>query len=89
MNVMLFHLMPYADLDLEASKDFPTVWATLPNRFYDPQKGHALYNRYLDELEYGERLGFDPTGRQRYRETGQRATVCIARRYSTGGIHVR
>ncbi len=59
MNVMLFHLMPYADLDLEASKDFPTVWATLPNRFYDPQKGHALYNRYLDELEYGERLGFD------------------------------
>ena len=59
MNVMLFHLMPYADLDLEASKDFPTVWATLPNSFYDPQKGHALYNRYLDELEYGERLGFD------------------------------
>lgn len=59
MNVMLFHLMPYADLDLEGSKDFPTVWATLPNRFYDPQKGHALYNRYLDELEYGERLGFD------------------------------
>ena len=55
----LFHLMPYADLDLEASKDFPTVWATLPNSFYDPQKGHALYNRYLDELEYGERLGFD------------------------------
>ena len=36
-----------------------TVWATLPNSFYDPQKGHALYNRYLDELEYGERLGFD------------------------------
>ncbi len=59
MNVMLFHLMPYADLDLEASKGFPTVWATLPNSFYDPQKGHALYNRYLDELEYGERLGFD------------------------------
>ena len=59
MNVMLFHLMPYADLDLEASKDFPTVWATLPNSFYDPQKGHTLYNRYLDELEYGERLGFD------------------------------
>src|SRR5205085_1197017 len=32
---------------------------TLPNRNFDPQKGHRLYNRYLDELEYGEELGFD------------------------------
>ena len=59
MNVLLFHLMPYADLDLEEAKKYPTVWATLPNRLYDPKKGHALYNRYLDELEYGEQLGFD------------------------------
>jgi len=59
MNVLLFHLMPYADLDLQASARYPTAWATLPNQFYDPQKGHALYNRYLDELEYGEALGFD------------------------------
>ena len=59
MQVMLFHLMPYADLDLEATQDFPTAWCTLPNAFYDPKKGHALYNRYLDELEYGEQLGFD------------------------------
>ncbi len=56
---MLFHLMPYADLDLEATRDYPTAWCTLPNTFYDPKKGHALYNRYLDELEYGESLGFD------------------------------
>jgi alkanesulfonate monooxygenase SsuD/methylene tetrahydromethanopterin reductase-like flavin-dependent oxidoreductase (luciferase family) len=59
MNVLLFHLMPYADLDLQSAASYPTAWATLPNRFYDPQKGHALYNRYLDELEYGEALGFD------------------------------
>jgi alkanesulfonate monooxygenase SsuD/methylene tetrahydromethanopterin reductase-like flavin-dependent oxidoreductase (luciferase family) len=59
MNVLLFHLMPYADLDLEAAKDHATVWTHFPNRFYDPKKGHALYNRYLDELEYGEKLGFD------------------------------
>ena len=59
MNILLFHLMPYADLDLEASKGYPTTWTTLPNTFYDPKKGHALYNRYLDELEYGEALGFD------------------------------
>ena len=59
MNILLFHLMPYADLDLEATRDYPTPWVTLPNSFYDPKKGHALYNRYLDELEYGEALGFD------------------------------
>jgi alkanesulfonate monooxygenase SsuD/methylene tetrahydromethanopterin reductase-like flavin-dependent oxidoreductase (luciferase family) len=59
VNVLLFHLMPYADLDLEAAKDYPAVWCNFPNSFYDPKKGHALYNRYLDELEYGEELGFD------------------------------
>ena len=59
MNVLLFHLMPYADLDLEATRDYPTSWVTLPNSFYDPKKGHALYNRYLDELELGEEMGFD------------------------------
>ena len=59
MNVLLFHLMPYADLDLEAAKDYRAVWCDFPNSFYDPKKGHALYNRYLDELEYAEALGFD------------------------------
>ncbi len=59
MNVLLFHLMPYADLDLEEADKYPHSWVTLPNRLYDPKKGHALYNRYLDELEYAEELGFD------------------------------
>jgi alkanesulfonate monooxygenase SsuD/methylene tetrahydromethanopterin reductase-like flavin-dependent oxidoreductase (luciferase family) len=59
MNVLLFHLMPYAELDLEQAATFPSAWATLPNRLYDPVKGHDLYHRYLDELEYGEQLGFD------------------------------
>ena len=31
----------------------------LPNSAYDPKKGHELYNRYLDELELSEALGFD------------------------------
>jgi alkanesulfonate monooxygenase SsuD/methylene tetrahydromethanopterin reductase-like flavin-dependent oxidoreductase (luciferase family) len=59
MNVMMFHLMPYADLDLPAADKHPFSWVTLPNSLYDPKKGHALYNRYLDELEYAEQLGFD------------------------------
>jgi alkanesulfonate monooxygenase SsuD/methylene tetrahydromethanopterin reductase-like flavin-dependent oxidoreductase (luciferase family) len=59
MNLVLFHLMPYADLDLEAGRKNGTAWVTLSNRNFDPEKGHKLYNRYLDELEYAEPLGFD------------------------------
>ena len=59
MKVMSFHLMPYADLDLSVKDKYRTVWIVLPNTYYDPQKGHALYNRYLDELELCAELGFD------------------------------
>lgn len=59
MQVILFHLMPYADLDLQGTRGYDTVWVKLPNGFFDPVKGHKLYNRYLDELELGEALGFD------------------------------
>lgn len=59
MKFTLFHLMPYADLDLEGAAKYPTAWVLTPNSFYDPKKGARLYNRYLDELELGETLGFD------------------------------
>src|SRR6204780_1627707 len=59
MKFFFFHLMPYADLDLDYDKTYDSAWITLPNSYYDPQRGHALYNRYLDELEYAEAVGFD------------------------------
>ena len=61
--------MPYADLDLEAGRANGTVWVTLPNKHFDPQKGHQLYNRYLDELEYGEELGFDAIAVNEHHQT--------------------
>lgn len=69
MNVILFHLMSYADLDFEATKEYETTWVNLPNKFYDPVKGHQLYNRYLDELEYGEVLGFDGVAVNEHHQT--------------------
>ena len=69
MQVTLFHLMPYAELDLEAARMNATVWVKLPNRHFDPEKGHKLYNRYLDELEYGEDLGFDALGVNEHHQT--------------------
>jgi len=69
MQVILFHLMPYADLDLEAGRKNGTVWVKLPNKHFDPEKGHKLYNRYLDELEYGEELGFDAVSVNEHHQT--------------------
>lgn len=59
MKFYMMHLMPYADLDLDYDKTYNSAWVTLPNSYYDPKKGAKLYNRYLDELEYADQLGFD------------------------------
>jgi len=54
-----FHLMPYADVDLDAIDRSRSAWVTFSNEHYDPQKGADLYHRYLDELVYSETMGFD------------------------------
>ncbi|MFN3548460.1 MAG: LLM class flavin-dependent oxidoreductase [Mesorhizobium sp.] len=59
MKFYMMHLMPYADLDLDYDKTHNSAWITLPNSYYDSKKGAKLYNRYLDELEYADQLGFD------------------------------
>jgi len=55
----LFHLMPWPYLPPDFDERYPSAWVTCPNDLYDPERGNALYNRYLDELELGEQLGFD------------------------------
>jgi alkanesulfonate monooxygenase SsuD/methylene tetrahydromethanopterin reductase-like flavin-dependent oxidoreductase (luciferase family) len=69
VNLVLFHLMPYAELDLDAARRHGTVWVHLPNQHFDARKGHQLYNRYLDELEYGEELGFDAVSVNEHHQT--------------------
>jgi hypothetical protein len=59
MKFFFFHLMPYLHLDPEVRAQYDSAWMVLPNSAYDPKKGHELYNRYLDELELAEQLGFD------------------------------
>lgn len=62
MKFFFFHLMPFADLDLSYDQKYNSAWVTLPNSYYDPVKGHRLYNRYIDELVYADELGFDGVG---------------------------
>ena len=52
------HFMPYVHLP-KNHKDYASLWVNFPNKYYDPQKGADLYDRYLDELEYADRVGFD------------------------------
>jgi alkanesulfonate monooxygenase SsuD/methylene tetrahydromethanopterin reductase-like flavin-dependent oxidoreductase (luciferase family) len=59
MKFFFFHLMPFADLDLSYDQKYSTTWVKLPNSYYDPEKGHRLYNRYIDELVHADTLGFD------------------------------
>jgi alkanesulfonate monooxygenase SsuD/methylene tetrahydromethanopterin reductase-like flavin-dependent oxidoreductase (luciferase family) len=51
--------MPYADIDPSFTDTYDAAWVVLPNTYFDREKGHQLYNRFLDELEYADALGFD------------------------------
>ncbi len=59
MKFYMIHLMPYVHLDPDYDKTYKTAWVTYPNSNYDPKHGPALYNRYIDELVYADKLGFD------------------------------
>lgn len=52
------HFMPYIHLP-ENHKDFHSTWVDFPNRYYDPKRGHELYERYLAELVLADKVGFD------------------------------
>jgi alkanesulfonate monooxygenase SsuD/methylene tetrahydromethanopterin reductase-like flavin-dependent oxidoreductase (luciferase family) len=54
-----FHLMPYPYLPDDFDEKYDTSALTYPNKNFDPKLGIELYNRYLDELEYADKLGFD------------------------------
>lgn len=69
MKFTCFHLMPYRPLDLEAAKAYRSAWVVLPNSFYDPKKGAAEYDSYLDQLVYAEQLGFDAIGVNEHHQT--------------------
>jgi alkanesulfonate monooxygenase SsuD/methylene tetrahydromethanopterin reductase-like flavin-dependent oxidoreductase (luciferase family) len=54
-----FHLMPYPYLPDDFDEKYDSTALTFPNKHFDPDLGVRLYQRYLDELEYADVLGFD------------------------------
>ena len=59
MKVNWFHLMPYPYLPEDFKQKYRSVWVDVPSELYDPEKGHVVYNDYLDELEFAAEVGFD------------------------------
>jgi alkanesulfonate monooxygenase SsuD/methylene tetrahydromethanopterin reductase-like flavin-dependent oxidoreductase (luciferase family) len=55
-NVM--HFMPYVHLP-ENHKEFKSTWVDFSNKYYDPEKGYELYQRYLEQMVLADRLGYD------------------------------
>jgi alkanesulfonate monooxygenase SsuD/methylene tetrahydromethanopterin reductase-like flavin-dependent oxidoreductase (luciferase family) len=52
------HFMHYTHLP-ENHKEYRSLWVDFPNKYFDPKRGQALYQRYLSELVLADRLGFD------------------------------
>jgi alkanesulfonate monooxygenase SsuD/methylene tetrahydromethanopterin reductase-like flavin-dependent oxidoreductase (luciferase family) len=52
------HFMPYTHLPPDHER-YESLWVDFPNKFYDPKKGHDLYNRYIGELVLADQLGYD------------------------------
>lgn len=59
MKFVHFHLMPWPHLPPDFEQRERSAWVTYSNGHYDTARGHELYNQYIDELAYGEELGFD------------------------------
>ena len=87
--------MPYRFLPDDFERRYHSVWVDLPNSMYDPEKGRDLYNSYLDQLEYAERLGFDGIGVNEHHQNAyglmpspNLMAAALARRTSTAALVV-
>ena len=61
-----WHFMAYPFLSPDFDEKYDTGWVTVPNSLWDREKTKGLYQEYIDQLVYGEELGFDG----RYRGLG-------------------
>lgn len=52
----VFHLMPWAGFEARHPS-----WP-VPNRLFDPVRGHQLYREYIDQMALADELGFDWVG---------------------------
>ena len=59
LDVYYFTEMPYAEFPESEAENYPSMRLTFPNSYFEPNKAHDLFKRYLDEYQYAEEVGFD------------------------------
>ena len=69
MQVLNFHLMPYPPLGNDVYDKYDSAWITFPNTYFDEHVAHDTYQRYLDELELCDQLGFDGVAVNEHHQT--------------------
>lgn len=70
MKFVFMNLMPYRDLPENFEKDYESVYISIPRKLYDPEKGHEMYNDYIDQYELAIDLGFDAVGVNEHHSNG-------------------
>ena len=59
MKFLWFHLMPYPDLPRDFKEKYDSVWVDIDPGLFVPERGHEVYNEYIDELEFAADVGMD------------------------------
>ena len=54
-----FTELPYPAFPESEVDGYPSMRLTFPNTYFNPNTAHDLFNRYLDEYQYAEEVGFD------------------------------
>ena len=54
-----FTEQPYTGYDPAVQEEHPALRLTLPNSLYDAELASELYNRYHDEYQVADEVGFD------------------------------
>jgi len=70
MKFTWFNLMPWPYLPDDFREKHHSVWVDIDQRLFDPVKSHAVYNTYMDLLEYAGTLGFDGIGVNEHHQNG-------------------
>jgi len=70
MRFTWFNLMPWRWMPDDFRETNRSVWVDIDQRLFDPVRGHALYNEYMDMLEFAATLGFDGIGVNEHHQNG-------------------
>ncbi|MBV9324947.1 MAG: LLM class flavin-dependent oxidoreductase [Chloroflexi bacterium] len=58
LQFIFMHSMPYTALP-DNHAEYASTWVDFPNTMYDPERGRALWQQYLDEVVLADQLGYD------------------------------